>query len=169
MARLLANTALEGLLSSTRSLRSRAAPSGSIFWQCLKYSTNGDSDTHEDFLPTSKLEKPGISLQDAIKRDVEKNPVVIYMKGIPEAPRCGFSALAVKILQQYDAPITPRNILENRSLKEGVKAFSNWPTFPQVFIKGEFVGGSDILLGLHQNGQLKELLSDTNADSSEHN
>ncbi|ONK59502.1 uncharacterized protein A4U43_C08F7090 [Asparagus officinalis] len=166
MARLLFNTTFRGLLNPTQSLMSKVASSGSVLQQGLRYSTAGDSDTHDDFKPTSKIERSGVSLQDVVKQDVVKNPVVIYMKGVPDAPRCGFSALAVKILQQYNVPITPRNILENPRLKEGVKAFSNWPTFPQVFIKGEFVGGSDIVLNMHQQGQLRELLADINADSS---
>ncbi|PKU83482.1 monothiol glutaredoxin-S15, mitochondrial [Dendrobium catenatum] len=139
-----------------------------LFGQSLKYSTkiSGDSDTHEDFRSTNKLEGSGISVQDVVQQDVKINPVMIYMKGVPDAPRCGFSALAIKVLQQYRVPISSRNILEDPVLKEGVKAFSNWPTFPQIFVKGEFIGGSDIVLSMHQNGQLKELLSDINGDNS---
>ncbi|PKA55202.1 Monothiol glutaredoxin-S4, mitochondrial [Apostasia shenzhenica] len=153
--RMFSNLVLRGIAQS-RVSRS------SMVGQGLTYSTriSGDSDTHEDFQPTNKLKDSGISIQDVVQQDVKENPVMIYMKGIPDAPRCGFSALAVKVLQQYGIPISARNILENPALKEGVKAFSNWPTFPQVFIKGEFVGGSDIVLNMHQNGQLKELLSD---------
>ncbi|KAM3328958.1 hypothetical protein ACQJBY_026193 [Aegilops geniculata] len=90
-----------------------------------------------------------------------ENPVIIFMKGYPEAPRCGFSALAVKVLQQYGVSITARDILSNMKLKESVKAYSNWPTFPQIFINGEFVGGSDIILSMHQKGELKDLLGDS--------
>lgn len=165
MARLLSNTVFKGLLISSQPFRSKVASLGSVYQQGLKYSTTGDSDTHEDFQPTSKIGRSGNSLQDLVRQDVEKHPVVIYMKGVPDAPRCGFSALAVKVLQQYSVPITPRNILENPQLKEGVKAFSNWPTFPQVFIKGEFIGGSDIVLNMHQQGQLKELVADISADN----
>ncbi|KAK1298205.1 hypothetical protein QJS10_CPB14g01097 [Acorus calamus] len=91
---------------------------------------------------------------------------MIYMKGIPEAPRCGFSALAVRVLNEYGVPISARNILENPELKSGVKAFSNWPTFPQIFIKGEFIGGSDIILNMHQSGELKEKLKDLAAETN---
>ncbi|XP_020688735.2 monothiol glutaredoxin-S15, mitochondrial-like [Dendrobium catenatum] len=95
------------------------------FGQSLKYSTkiSGDSDTHEDFRSTNKLEGSGISVQDVVQQDVKINPVMIYMKGVPDAPRCGFSALAIKVLQQYRVPISSRNILEDPVLKEGVKAF----------------------------------------------
>ncbi|URE19469.1 agenet domain containing protein [Musa troglodytarum] len=117
-----------------------------------------DPDTHEDFQPTNK--NTGISILDIVQQDVKENPVMIYMKGLPDAPRCGFSALAVKVLQQYGVPIRARDILGDLKLKESVKAYTNWPTFPQVFIKGEFVGGSDIVLNMHQKGELKDMLAD---------
>ncbi|KAL3335356.1 hypothetical protein AABB24_031530 [Solanum stoloniferum] len=90
--------------------------------------------------------------------DVKENPVMIYMKGVPDLPRCGFSSLAVRVLKEYNAPISARNILEDPELKNAVKAFSHWPTFPQIFINGEFIGGSDIILNMHQSGELKEKL-----------
>ncbi|GJN27314.1 hypothetical protein PR202_gb15327 [Eleusine coracana subsp. coracana] len=120
-----------------------------------------DPDTHQDFEPKSK--SSDMSLHDIIAQDVKENPVLIYMKGFPESPMCGFSALAVKVLQQYDVPISSRDILGDLKLKESVKAYSIWPTFPQIFIKGKFVGGSDIILNMHQaswKGELKKLLSD---------
>nr|AFK34820.1 unknown [Medicago truncatula] len=85
---------------------------------------------------------------------------MIYMKGVPDFPQCGFSSLAVKVLKQYDVPLSARNILQDPEVKDAVKAFSHWPTFPQVFIKGEFIGGSDIVLSMHQSGELKEKLKD---------
>ncbi|XAR48813.1 hypothetical protein NMG60_11031768 [Bertholletia excelsa] len=85
---------------------------------------------------------------------------MIYMKGVPDLPRCGFSALAVRVLKEYDVPLSARNILEDPELKNAVKAYSAWPTFPQIFIKGEFIGGSDIILNMHQSGELKEKLKD---------
>ncbi|RZB84718.1 Monothiol glutaredoxin-S15, mitochondrial isoform B [Glycine soja] len=111
---------------------------------------SNDPDTHDDFKPANKLENSNISLADVIEQDVKDNPVMIYMKGVPDFPLCGFSSLAVRVLQQYDVPLSARNILEDPELKNAVKAFSNWPTFPQVFIKGEFIGGSDIVLNMHQ-------------------
>ncbi|KAF9599869.1 hypothetical protein IFM89_001815 [Coptis chinensis] len=83
---------------------------------------------------------------------------MIYMKGIPDAPMCGFSSLAVKVLKTYKVPLSARNILENPELKNAVKGFSHWPTFPQIFINGEFIGGSDIILIMHQSGELKDKL-----------
>ncbi|MFX6573061.1 Grx4 family monothiol glutaredoxin [Acinetobacter baumannii] len=129
----------------------------------LRYSTTvpSDPETHEDFRPTSKVDNSGLSLKEIVEQDVKENPVMIYMKGVPELPRCGFSALAVRVLKEYNVPIGARNILEDLELKGAVKAFSHWPTFPQIFINGEFVGGSDIILNMHQNGELKEKLKET--------
>ncbi|CAL5199829.1 unnamed protein product [Lathyrus oleraceus] len=128
----------------------------------MKYSTkvSNDPDTHDDFKPANKLENSGTSLSNIIEQDVKDNPVMLYMKGVPDFPQCGFSSLAVKVLKQYDVPLSARNILEDPELKNAVKAFSHWPTFPQIFIKGEFVGGSDIILNMHQTGELKEKLKD---------
>ncbi|KAK4267513.1 hypothetical protein QN277_024286 [Acacia crassicarpa] len=135
---------------------------GSLYNYGLRFSTMApnDPDTHDDFKPTNKLENSSTSLKDVVEQDVKDNPIMIYMKGVPEFPQCGFSSLAVKVLQQYDVPFSARNILEDAELKSAVKGFSNWPTFPQIFIKGEFVGGSDIILNMHQNGELKDLLKD---------
>ncbi|KAK9060474.1 hypothetical protein SSX86_021178 [Deinandra increscens subsp. villosa] len=96
--------------------------------------------------------------------DIKDNHVMLYMKGDPEQPRCGFSSLAVRVLSEYRVPIHSRNILEDPELKNAVKAFSMWPTFPQVFINGEFIGGSDIILNMHQNGELKEKLKTSSSD-----
>ncbi|KAE8797146.1 Monothiol glutaredoxin-S4, mitochondrial [Hordeum vulgare] len=175
MARLVSSSLVRGLVRSCRA-SSTAAVSRPAFQQFMTYSSgisgdsnvNGgtsttrvtaDSDTHQDFQPTSK--DSDMSLQDIVAQDIKENPVIIYMKGHPQAPRCGFSALAVKVLQQYGVSITSRDILTNMKLKESVKAYSNWPTFPQIFINGEFVGGSDIILSMHQKGELKELLGDS--------
>ncbi|XP_059312379.1 monothiol glutaredoxin-S15, mitochondrial isoform X2 [Lycium ferocissimum] len=91
----------------------------------VRYSTSvpSDPDTHEDFRPTSKLESSGLSLEDIVEQDVKENPVMIYMKGVPEFPQCGFSSLAVRVLKAYNAPISARNILEDPELKNAVKAF----------------------------------------------
>ncbi|KAL6848015.1 hypothetical protein ACP4OV_022143 [Aristida adscensionis] len=173
MARLVSNGLLRGLMRSCRA-SSTAIMSRPATLQFMNYSSslggapnaNGDSttrvaadpDTHEDFQPTSK--SLNMSFDDIVAQDIKENPVLIYMKGYPDAPRCGFSALAVKVLQQYGVPISARDILANIKLKESVKAHTNWPTFPQIFIKGEFVGGSDIILSMHQKGELRDLLSD---------
>ncbi|KAK4488611.1 hypothetical protein RD792_004378 [Penstemon davidsonii] len=142
---------------------SGSTASGSFYQGILNLSTTvpNDPDTHDDFKPTSKTENSGLSLKDIVEKDVKENPVMIYMKGVPELPRCGFSALAIKVLKEHNVPIGARNILEDLELKSAVKAFSHWPTFPQIFINGEFVGGSDIILNMHQTGELKEKLKET--------
>ncbi|GER44654.1 glutaredoxin [Striga asiatica] len=136
--------------------------SGSFYRGMLRFSTTvpDDPDTHEDFRPSNKVQESASSLNEIVEKDVKENPVMIYMKGVPEHPQCGFSALAVRVLQEYNVPISARNILTNLELKNAVKSYSFWPTFPQIFIKGEFVGGSDIILNMHQTGELKEKLKD---------
>jgi len=136
--------------------------SGAFYQNGMKYSTtvSDDPETHDDFKPVNKLESSDLSLKDIVDKDIKDNPVMLYMKGNPEVPRCGFSALAVKVLRQYNVPISSRSILEDIELKEAVKAYSHWPTFPQIFIKGEFIGGSDIIFSMHQTGVLKEKLED---------
>jgi monothiol glutaredoxin len=83
---------------------------------------------------------------------------VLFMKGSPTAPQCGFSASAAGILQGYGKPFAHVNVLADPDIREGVKSYTNWPTIPQVFIKGEFVGGADILRQLHDSGELKTMI-----------
>ncbi|KAI3525109.1 hypothetical protein L1887_03781 [Cichorium endivia] len=157
MARALSNMLFKGF-RSIESTRTAASASGQFLQHGMRFSTSvpNDPDTHDDFKPTNKLENSKITLKDIVEQDVKENPVMIYMKGDPEQPRCGFSSLAVRVLSEYRVPIYSRNILEDPELKNAVKAFSMWPTFPQIFINGEFIGGSDIILNMHQNGELKE-------------
>ncbi|XP_074347717.1 monothiol glutaredoxin-S15, mitochondrial [Apium graveolens] len=163
MAKSLSNLLFKGL-SSTRSM---SLASRSTYLHGMQFSTSvpNDPDTHDDFKPKNKLENADISVKDIVEQDVKDNPVMLYMKGDPEIPRCGFSSLAVRVLQEYRIPIASRNILEDPELKLAVRDFSHWPTFPQIFIKGEFIGGSDIILNMHQNGELKEKLKDIVAQS----
>ena len=103
-----------------------------------------------------------MSIQDVIKQQVSGNRVVLYMKGTPEFPQCGFSANAIGILRAcgVNDPYTV-NVLENPEIRQGVKEYANWPTVPQLYIKGEFVGGSDIMTEMHKSGELKKLLEKT--------
>lgn len=99
-------------------------------------------------------------VQDLIKEQVTTNPVVLYMKGTPRAPMCGFSATAVQILQACNLPLFfSVNVLEEPAIREGVKVFANWPTIPQLYVRGEFVGGCDIMREMYQSGELKQLLA----------
>jgi len=100
-----------------------------------------------------------MSAQDVIKDQVTKNRVVLYMKGTPDFPQCGFSANAVGILRACGAQeIFTVNVLEEPEIRQGIKDYANWPTIPQLYINGEFVGGSDILTEMYQSGELKKLL-----------
>ncbi|CAN7001176.1 unnamed protein product [Brassica rapa subsp. trilocularis] len=168
MAAALSSKFLKGI-TSLHSLRSTRLASATVYQHgmMMRYSTTvpSDSDTHDDFKPTQKVPSGSTdSLKDIVENDVKENPVMIYMKGVPEAPQCGFSSLAVRVLQQYNVPIGARNILEDQELKNAVKSFSHWPTFPQIFIKGEFIGGSDIILNMHKEGELEEKLKDVSGN-----
>ena len=98
-------------------------------------------------------------VQALIKEQVTSNPVVLYMKGTPRAPMCGFSATAVQILQACNLPrFFSVNVLEEPAIRDGIKVFSSWPTIPQLYVRGEFVGGADIMREMYQSGELKTLL-----------
>ena len=100
-----------------------------------------------------------MDVQDLIKEQVTTNPVVLYMKGTPRAPMCGFSATAVQILQACNLPLSSSvNVLEEPAIRDGIKVFSSWPTIPQLYVRGEFVGGADIMREVYQSGELKTLL-----------
>ena len=91
---------------------------------------------------------------------VKEYPVVLFMKGVPEQPQCGFSATVVSILNQVDVDYVAVNVLQNDALRQGIKEFSNWPTIPQLYVKGEFVGGCDILREMYESGELKPFLDE---------
>ena len=112
------------------------------------------SESHDDFAAKSHVDASNV--HDEIASDVKKETVVIYMKGSPNAPQCGFSNVACRILDHYGIPYASRNVLASDALRNGIKSFSNWPTIPQVFVGGEFLGGSDILMTMHQDGSLKK-------------
>ncbi len=97
---------------------------------------------------------------ERIRQQVATNPVVLYMKGTPEAPMCGFSAAAVQILEACGVEeVATVNVLEDAEVRQGIKEFSNWPTIPQLYVNGEFVGGSDIMREMYQSGELKKLFA----------
>src|SRR5689334_23959390 len=95
-----------------------------------------------------------------IQNDVEQNDVMLYMKGTPMFPQCGFSARVVQILSHLNVPFQSANVLEDDGLRDGIKHFSNWPTIPQLYVKGEFVGGCDIVTEMFQSGELQALLKE---------
>ena len=97
------------------------------------------------------------TVHDRIKAEITDNPVVLYMKGTPVFPQCGFSARTVQILSHVGVPFKGVNVLEDMELREGIKSFANWPTIPQLYVKGEFVGGCDIVTEMFQSGELQGL------------
>lgn len=102
-----------------------------------------------------------MSIQDVIKGQVTGNKVVLYMKGSPDFPQCGFSANAVNILRACGVDqFFSVNVLEEPEIRQGIKEFANWPTIPQLYVNGEFVGGSDIMNEMYKSGELKKILQD---------
>ncbi len=106
-----------------------------------------------------------MDVSQRIKHHIEGSPVVLFMKGTPDFPQCGFSAQTASALQKLGARFDHVNILADTELREALKKYSNWPTFPQLYVKGELVGGCDIALQMYQNGELKTLLSEAGAVS----
>ncbi len=97
---------------------------------------------------------------ERIQSDISGNPVMLYMKGTAMFPQCGFSARVVQILTHMGVPFQTANVLEDADLREGIKQFSNWPTIPQLYVAGEFVGGCDIVTEMFQSGELKTALEE---------
>jgi monothiol glutaredoxin len=97
---------------------------------------------------------------DFIAKTVTDNAVVLFMKGVPDQPRCGFSAVTVQILDHLGVEFIGVDVLQDDELRQGIKTFTDWPTIPQLYIKGEFVGGSDIIREMFQSGELKTLLTE---------
>ena len=91
---------------------------------------------------------------------VQANPVVLFMKGTPLFPQCGFSSRAVSILEHLGVPYEGVDVLQDQEVRQGIKAFSDWPTIPQLYVKGEFVGGSDIMMEMYEAGELQQLMAD---------
>src|ERR1700747_2850199 len=99
-------------------------------------------------------------IEQFIDSIVKGNDVVLFMKGIPQSPQCGFSAQVVQFLDHLGVAYNSFNVLENPDLRNGIKVYSNWPTIPQLYVKGEFVGGCDIIREMFQAGELQQLLAD---------
>lgn len=97
-----------------------------------------------------------------IQTEISENQVVLYMKGVPDAPMCGFSARVTQILDHIGVPYKAVNVLEDDDIRNGIKEFSDWPTIPQLYVRGEFIGGCDIVTEMFQTGELKTLLVENN-------
>lgn len=99
-----------------------------------------------------------MSTQDKIKEQITNNPIIIYMKGNAELPMCGFSARAVNILKSCGAKFATVDVLQDEEIRQGIKVYSNWPTIPQLYVNGEFIGGSDIMAEMYESGELQTLI-----------
>ena len=126
------------------------------------YSIRQFSDSHDDFSPQKKTdissESEESTILDLIDSHVKANRVMLYMKGSPNQPMCGFSATVVQILKNSGADFASVNVLDYPEVREGVKKYAQWPTIPQLYVDGEFVGGCDIIKDMDDSGELKELL-----------
>jgi monothiol glutaredoxin len=126
-------------------------------------------ESHDDFKPKLK-DGPKVSGDDPeklIEKQVKAHPVMLYMKGNPQQPMCGFSARVVEILTQNNVDFASVNVLDYPVIREAVKRYSNWPTIPQLFVKGEFIGGCDIVTSMHESGELEELLEPFSAENDD--
>ena len=101
-----------------------------------------------------------MKIEEEIKKIIEKNDVCLFMKGTPDNPQCGFSMAVSNILKHLKVSFNGINVLENENMRQGIKDFSDWPTIPQLYIKGEFVGGCDIVKEMYENGELQKKLEE---------
>ncbi|KAK4536082.1 hypothetical protein CDCA_CDCA07G2107 [Cyanidium caldarium] len=136
---------------------------GGSFSSAANAGGSASDESDADFRTVRKAPPSATSMDavlERIKKDVAAHKVVLYMKGEPKAPLCGFSYKAVVILNSAGVPYKTFNVLADPALREGIKKFSQWPTIPQLFIDGEFVGGSDIMEKMHESGELTKLFAD---------
>lgn len=101
-----------------------------------------------------------MAIQDEIKKDVEGNNVMLFIKGEKGAPQCGFSAAVLNVFDQLGVPYATKNVLADPELREGIKMFTNWPTIPQIFVGGKFIGGCDITIEMYKSGELQQMLKE---------
>merc|ERR1719229_123240 len=139
----------------TRTLKSRCAPVTPASFSAMR-----GFCSHSDFQPQSHVkDAPSDDVQGKLKQLVTDNKVVLFMKGSPDVPQCGFSRAVAQVLQAEGfQDYAYVDVLKYPEVREGVKKFSDWPTVPQLYVQGEFVGGCDIVLQMHRDGELKEVL-----------
>jgi len=116
--------------------------------------------SHDDFAPKRKAVDGEDEALKMIQEHVDSNRIMLYMKGNPSMPMCGFSARVVGVLKEEGADFASVNVLDYPAIREGVKKFSDWPTIPQLYVDGEFIGGCDIVTQMHESGELSELLNE---------
>ncbi|KAE8896651.1 hypothetical protein PF005_g16132 [Phytophthora fragariae] len=145
-----------------RVLAARAAPAvtSQLLQQPRFFSAKSDDGSHSDFQPQYHAAKS--TEKDEILKMIESHvktyPIMLYMKGTPSAPQCGFSMQVVRILHAQGVSFDSVNVLDHPEIREGVKEYSQWPTIPQLYVNGEFVGGCDIITDMSKSGELTELL-----------
>ncbi len=108
-----------------------------------------------------------MDVNERIKDQIDKNPVLLYMKGTPDFPQCGFSGQTVAALKAVGRPFAYVNIFEDPEVRDGLKVYSNWPTFPQLYVNGELIGGSDIVVEMYHSGELQDLLAEDATSSAD--
>lgn len=108
-----------------------------------------------------------MDVNERIQKQLADNPVFLYMKGTPDFPQCGFSAQTVAVLRDIGAEFAYLNIFEDPEVREGLKSYSNWPTFPQLYVGGELIGGCDIALELHKSGELKDIVAKSGSSATD--
>jgi monothiol glutaredoxin len=114
--------------------------------------------------PRFEKERAMSDVREQIEKLIAENPVVLFMKGTPQFPQCGFSGRVIQILDYLGAPVVGVNVLEDAEIRQGIKDYANWPTIPQLYIKGEFVGGADIAMEMFQSGELSTMLTEAGVD-----
>lgn len=108
-----------------------------------------------------------MDVNSRIEEQLNSHNILLYLKGSPDFPQCGFSGQTIAALNAIGKPFAYVNILEDEEIREGLKAYSNWPTFPQLYVKGELIGGCDIIIEMYQSGELKKLLEESTAAQAE--
>lgn len=127
-----------------------------------------NDDSHDDFKPKKKVIPTGLEdVISLIDQQVKENDVMLYMKGTPSSPQCGFSSQAVRILNAVGVDFGSVNVLEYPAIRDGIKVYSEWPTVPQLYVKGEFVGGCDIMATMFKEGDLEKLMKEKKVLSDE--
>jgi len=160
MAHLKLSMMMAGRATAVRSARLVAAPRLGAAW--LSSSSHSDFETKRHPLPESAE-----GVRELIDSQVKSNKVMLYMKGTPAMPQCGFSQQVVRILHASGAEFSSVNVLEDDSIRDGVKTYSDWPTIPQLYVGGEFVGGCDIVTQAFQSGDLETMLQDAGSISKD--
>ena len=133
---------------------------GEGFAPLVRYIYNARWDSAREGFARCPARKTRMSIDQFIDNEVKGNEVVLFLKGTPQFPMCGFSGQVVQILDNLGVAYKGLNVLENDELRQGIKTYSNWPTIPQLYVKGEFVGGCDIIREMFQSGELQSLLKD---------